>query len=127
MPHFSIDLLKTRDILRLYPKRSTYWRLFSTLDCFMSLHILRGAKKVPVYTRNLRFFASKSKEFGEVRHIPLNQSSTLGVLRKDREKDIRALLHNYTSPILAEGLRDRETNLQLAAELFRQEKWGEFL
>ena len=68
--------------------------------------------------------SSKTSDFGEVRHIPLGLTSTLGVLTADREQDIHDLVQNYTAPILAEGLRDREANLQQAAELMRQEKWG---
>mmetsp|Transcript_1830 Transcript_1830/g.3911 ORF Transcript_1830/g.3911 Transcript_1830/m.3911 type:complete len:414 (-) Transcript_1830:105-1346(-) len=40
-----------------------------------------------------------------------------GVLRPDRSEDIRLLVDNYTSPMLASAVRDREDTLQLCAHL----------
>jgi 8-oxo-dGTP pyrophosphatase MutT (NUDIX family) len=46
----------------------------------------------------------------------------LGVLREDPAEDMRLLMENYTVPSLASALRDREENLQHAAELLKDGK-----
>ena len=47
--------------------------------------------------------------------------STMGVLSSNKEKDLMILVNNYTAPVLATGLRDREETLQLCAKLIHEE------
>lgn len=40
-----------------------------------------------------------------------------GVIKEDKEEDLKALVESFTSPALAAALRDRETTLQICAHL----------
>lgn len=44
-----------------------------------------------------------------------------------RQRDLDHLIHNYTAPALAAALKDRESTLELCAELFRQGLYTPFL
>lgn len=47
----------------------------------------------------------------------IDPSGTAGVFRQSEGDDIRILVENFTAPALAIALRDRETTLQIAAQL----------
>lgn len=47
----------------------------------------------------------------------ISRIRTLGVFRENEKDDIKILTNNFTSPALAQALRERETTLQIAAIL----------
>lgn len=71
------------------------------------------------------YVAEKTAGSNTVGTYHSHSTGGFGVFREDEEKDIEALVNNFTTPALAKALRERESTLQIAALLAEQGKLTE--